>query len=192
MNIFQFGVHRPVTVLMMFLAIVVLGILLAGRVNIDLMPDVTIPVATVTTVYPGAGPEEVETEVTKHIEEAMGKVGGLKTLQSSSGDSFSVVVAEFEYGTDMDATLATIRDNLGQVRSLLPDDAEEPVVAKADPSAMPVVYLGVTGGEDERALRDLADPYGQARAGESQRRGRSQCHGRTGARDTRHRGPPPA
>ena len=157
MNIFQFGVRRPVTVLMMFLAVVVLGILLVGRVNIDLLPDVTIPVAMVTTVYPGAGPEEVEAEVTKHIEEAVGKVGGLKTLQSSSGDNFSVVVAEFEYGTDMDATLATIRDNLGQVSSLLPDDAEEPVVAKADPSAMPVVFLGVSGGEDERALRELAD-----------------------------------
>jgi HAE1 family hydrophobic/amphiphilic exporter-1 len=157
MSIFQFGVRRPVTVLMMFLAVVVLGILLVGRVNIDLMPDITIPVATVTTVYPGGAPEEVETEVTKHIEEAVGKVGGLKTLQSSSGDSISVVVAEFEYGTDMDTTLASIRDNLGQVRSLLPDDAKEPVVAKADPSAMPVVFLGVSGGEEERALRDLAD-----------------------------------
>ncbi len=157
MNIFQFGVRRPVTVLMMFLGIIVLGLLLAGRVNIDLFPDISMPIATVTTVYPGAGPEEVESEVTKHIEEAVGKVGGLKTLQSSSGDSFSVVVAEFEYGTDMDATLATIRDNLGQVRSLLPDDAEDPVVAKADPSAMPVVFLGVTGGKDEWQLRELAD-----------------------------------
>ena len=157
MNIFQFGVKRPVTVLMMFVAIVGLGLVLIGRVNVDLLPEVTFPVAMVTTVYPGAGPEEVESEVTKRIEEAVARVGNMKTIRSASSESVSVVAVEFQYGTDMDAAVADIRENIDQKRPEMPKDIEAPVVVKADPSAMPIIYLALTGGESLRELRSLAD-----------------------------------
>jgi len=158
MNIARFSVSRPVTILMASLAVVVLGLASLSRLKIDLLPDFSIPFLTIVTRYPGAAPEEVEEFVTKPIEEAAELIEGIKKVRSTSREGVSTVIAEFEWGTDMDFAEFDAREKIDPVIEFLPEDAKRPIIAKIDPSTMmPVVQLVVTGTEDLRRLRELAD-----------------------------------
>jgi len=102
MNISAFSIRRPVAVLMAVLAILVLGLGAFAQLKVDLFPDITFPIIAIVTRYPGAAPEEVENFVTRPLEEAAGIVRNLRSIRSISSDGQSVVIAEFEWGTDMD------------------------------------------------------------------------------------------
>ncbi len=157
MKISDLSVKRPVTTFMAFLLIVVLGLVSTGRLNMDLLPKMNFPVAAVITTYSGAGPQEVENLLTRPIEETLGTVANVTNLTSTSAAEQSIVVAEFNWGTDMDFALLDVREKLDLIKGYLPDGADSPMVFKFDPSMMPVMTLAVSGTDDLVALKTLID-----------------------------------
>jgi len=139
------------------LAIVVMGTMGLVLLNIDLFPDIDFPVIAVITAYPGASPEEVEEFVTKPIEEAAAIVSNLENVSSVSSESFSAVIIEFDWGTDMDRAAFDARERIDPIIARLPKDASRPTVLKFDAQTFePVVSIGMSGSRDLRSLYDLA------------------------------------
>jgi HAE1 family hydrophobic/amphiphilic exporter-1 len=137
------SVKQPVFATMMMVALVVLGIFSYRELSIDLFPNVDFPVVTVQTVYPGVAPETVETEVTKRIEEAINPIEGVKHISSTTTEGVSIVVAEFELGTNIHTAAQDVRSKVSALRRDFPTGVEEPVIDRMDPSAMPVLSLSV-------------------------------------------------
>ena len=158
----SFVTSRPVAVLMVVIAAVVFGFFSYKRLPVTLMPELTYPTLTVRTEYPGAAPEEVENDVSRPIEEALGVIGGLRRISSVSRAGLSDVVLEFGWDVDVsDATQETL-EKLDLV--FLPDQAERPLVLHYDPSLDPVLELSLSGKGDRyageeglRRLRRLAE-----------------------------------
>ncbi|REJ84580.1 MAG: AcrB/AcrD/AcrF family protein [Acidobacteria bacterium] len=141
-----FVTDRPVAVLMLFLALVVFGALSYQRLPVTLMPELSYPTLTVRTEYPGAAPEEVENDISRRIEEALGVVGGLRRMSSVSRAGVSDVVLEFSWDTEMSDAVQDTLEKLDLV--FLPDQAERPLLLRFDPSLDPVLELSLAG-EDE-------------------------------------------
>jgi HAE1 family hydrophobic/amphiphilic exporter-1 len=156
-NRLSFVTSRPVAILMVFLAVVVFGYLSLGRLPITLMPELTYPTITVRTEYPGAAPEEVENDIGRPIEEALGVVGGLRKISSINRAGISDVVLEFAWDTEMADAAQDVLEKLDRV--FLPDEAERPLILHYDPSLDPVLELTLTGTgkrfEGEQGLRRL-------------------------------------
>lgn len=142
---------------MLFSAIAVLGIKSRSRMPTDLYPKIQFPFITIMTVYPGAGPEEIETLVSKPIEDAVGSVNGMKNLTSYSQEGISIIGIELELGTDIDVAMADVRAKVDAARGQLPDDAETPIIQKLDVGAIPVLTLGLSSKRPAKELRELAD-----------------------------------
>ncbi|MCG8460230.1 MAG: efflux RND transporter permease subunit, partial [Holophagales bacterium] len=158
----SFTTSRPVAVLMVFLAAVVFGFFSYGRLPVTLMPELSYPTLTVRTEYPGAAPEEVENDISRPIEDALGVVGGLSRISSVSRAGVSDVVLEFAWDTNMSDALQDTLEKLDLV--FLPDEAERPLILRFDPSLDPVMELSLSGkgklyeGEDGlRRLRRIAE-----------------------------------
>jgi hydrophobic/amphiphilic exporter-1 (mainly G- bacteria), HAE1 family len=139
----RFAVSRPVTTLMGSLIVVILGWTSLTNLRIDLMPEVTWPIISVNTAYPGAGPEEMETLVTRPMEQAIGSVQGVEELQSSSVEGSANVRVQFAWGTDLDPAIGDIRARLERIRQNLPPDVETPYIRRYDSSDSPIIYLGL-------------------------------------------------
>ena len=155
MNIPEFSVRHSVTVLMMILIIVVLGAISLSRLTIELIPDLSYPVATVVIGYEGVASEDIETLVTKPVEGAVSKVKNVKTVNSTSQEGVSMVMVEFEWGTNIDFAAQDMRDQIDLIEEFLPEDIDHPVVIKFDPAMMPAIAYGITGERDLRSLRTL-------------------------------------
>ncbi len=155
MRIVNFSIRRPVTVLVMFIAIVVFGWVGFGRLAVDLLPDITYPSLSVRTDYEGAAPSEIENLITKPIENAVGVVNNVVRVVSSSRPDRSEVTLEFGWGTDMDIAALDVRERLDIVQ--LPLDAPRPVLLRYDPSLDPILRYGLTGDEDLVRLRLIAE-----------------------------------
>ncbi|MBX6378289.1 MAG: efflux RND transporter permease subunit, partial [Clostridia bacterium] len=157
MGIPRLAVHRPVTVLMLCLGIVVLGVISLVGMAVDLFPEINLPVAVVTTRYSGAGPEEIENLVTRPVEEAVATVANVDTISSQSSEGNSFVIVRFGWGTDLDFATLEMRERLDQVRRLLPSEAETPTVQRFDPNQFPIMALSLSGPQGPAELRRLAD-----------------------------------
>lgn len=157
MQLTKLAIARPVVILMLFLALIVLGWKARSTMTVDLYPNVNFPRAYIMTLYPGAGPEEIETLVTKPIEDGAISVSGLKNLTSSSQEGVSSVSLEFELGTEMISAMADVRSKIDAVKMQLPKDATSPVVQKIDMGALPVIWLGISSNRPAKELRELAD-----------------------------------
>ncbi|MDI6828359.1 MAG: efflux RND transporter permease subunit, partial [Armatimonadota bacterium] len=151
------SIRRPIVILMLFSAIAVLGIKSRSRMLTDLYPKIQFPFITIMTAYPGAGPEEIETLVSKPIEDAVGSVNGMKNLTSYSQEGISIIGIELELGTDVDVAMADVRAKVDAARGQLPDDAETPIIQKLDVGAIPVLTLGLSSKRPAKELRELAD-----------------------------------
>jgi HAE1 family hydrophobic/amphiphilic exporter-1 len=149
----QFAINRPATIIVLISALTLIGAMSVSRMPIDLLPEMDLPYAAVITSYSGAGPEEVEDQVTKPIENMVGTVSDIDTIISQSGSGSSMVLIGFNYGTNMDSAMANIRDKVSMAEGFLPDDATKPQIMKMDPSLMPVI--AVTIGSDELSLAQL-------------------------------------
>src|SRR3989338_8569011 len=145
MNLPQLSVRRPVTITMFFLGVVLLGFISLERLPQELFPPITYPQLSVVTTYENAAPEEVETLITKVIEEAVGTVTNLKRISSVSREGVSLVTAEFNWGTNMDFGSLAVREKIDLIKDRLPRGSEEPVVMKFNPFDLPVMTLSVTG-----------------------------------------------
>ncbi|HNQ34651.1 MAG TPA: efflux RND transporter permease subunit [bacterium] len=157
MNLPELGVKRPVLTSMLFLALIILGLVSLGRLGMDLLPDIEIPSVAVVTTYQGAGPQEVETQITRPIEKVMATVSGLDKIESSSSQDISLVQLRFEWGVNLEDKANEIRDKIGQVMPMLPDAAERPFVIKFDFSMMPVVMVGVEAGSSYSWIYEYLD-----------------------------------
>ena len=155
MSLVDLSVRRPVTIFIFALAAVVFGWVAFGNLATDLLPDITYPSLTVRTELPGAAPVEVETLVTRPLEDAVGVVGNLVRVSSSSRAETSEVTLEFAWGTQMDFAALDVRERLDVIR--LPQDAEPPVLLRYDPSLDPILRFAVAGDPDLTRLRRLAE-----------------------------------
>ena len=157
MKIAQIAVSRPVTVWMMVFVAVFLGLISLSRLPVDLFPEMTFPIAAVATSYEGAGPQEVESLISRPIEEAMTSLANVTRVSSTSTRGQSVVLVEFDWGTDMDFAALEMRERVDQVREFLPDGAGTPRILRFDPSALPVIQMGMGGPRELSELKRIAE-----------------------------------
>ncbi len=154
----RLSIRRPILVLMGWVALGVIGLRLLAGMPVELLPNIEFPVVSIVTVYPGAGPQEVESAVTKPIEEAVGTVSGVREIQASSQEALSLVLVEFALGTDLDAATGALREKLEAVRAQLPRDARAPIVQRFSFSAFPILSLSLTSDvRTPQELRELVD-----------------------------------
>ena len=136
MNFSKVAVNRPVTTFMMITMAIAFGALAIFNLQVDLMPNMNIPVAVVMTRYDGAGPEEIENLITKKIEAQMGTVSGIDTISSTTSNGSSMVIVRFNNGVDIDVAASDMREKLDLIKSRLPEDADDPMVIKIDFNSM--------------------------------------------------------
>jgi HAE1 family hydrophobic/amphiphilic exporter-1 len=148
-------VRRRVAVVMFSLAVAIFGIVGYKRLSLELFPDITYPSLTVQTDFPDTAPQEVEYLVTRPVEEAVGVLRGLQNIHSVSRPGVSEVTLEFDWGSDMDLLSMEVREKVDRI--ILPEEAENPIVLRYDPSLDPIVRLALTGPDDLGDIRRLAD-----------------------------------
>jgi len=153
----QLSVRRSVLVTMLLLAFVVIGIFSYIRLSIDLMPKIEFPYVSVITVYPGAGPEEIETLVTKPLEDAISSTSGLKNINSYSQEGVSVVLVEFTLETKVDFAAMDVKEKVDAVRAELPQDVEAPTISKFDIGAYPIMNLAISSKRPLQETYEIAD-----------------------------------
>jgi len=157
MRLPEISVRRPITTIMLFVAIIIIGFVSFQRLPIDLLPEIEPPMISVLTQYPGASAQDVEINVTKKIESGLSSITNLKKIRSTSIDNISVVVLEFEYGTNLDEASNDIRSALEFTKRNLPQDALDPFIFKFSTNIFPVVFLAVTADESYIGLNKLAE-----------------------------------
>ncbi|MGE3611283.1 MAG: efflux RND transporter permease subunit [Bacteriovoracaceae bacterium] len=153
----KLSINRPIFITCIILVSVITGYLSLKSLPVDLFPDVTFPVVTVTTPYPGAGPREVETLVSKIFEEQFATISGVKSIRSVNQEGVSIVVTEFNFKTDIKYAEQQIRDKVSSARSKLPDDIKEPTIRRVDPADQPIVTIALRANMSEAELYDLAN-----------------------------------
>jgi len=152
-------VRRPVFALTLVAALIVAGLAAYQQLGIDRFPRMDLPTVIVSTTYPGASPEEIETEITQPLEDAVATVAGIDELRSLSRDGNSLLLITFNLDRNIDAASQDVRDAVGGVMNRLPPNIDPPVVDKRDLDASPIMSLALSGNRDSRELFLLADRY---------------------------------
>jgi HAE1 family hydrophobic/amphiphilic exporter-1 len=151
------SIKKPVLISMIIIGLLFFGLLAYVSLPLNLMPSIDIGVVTVQTVYPGAGPREIEMQITKKIEDAVSTISGIDYMQSYSMESVSIVVIFFELDVDADIANQQVKDRTAAILTELPADAERPVVEKLDFGTEPIMDITLTGDQDLKELREIAD-----------------------------------
>src|SRR5262249_40822929 len=137
------SIQRPILATMMNLVVVLFGIIGLSRLPVRELPDIDPPIVSVNTVFPGANAQVVETEVTERLEEAINNIEGIKTLRSESREGVSNISIESDLSRDIDVAAQAVRDRVSRVRGRLPQDIREPIIAKQDADAQPIIWLNM-------------------------------------------------
>jgi HAE1 family hydrophobic/amphiphilic exporter-1 len=153
MWISDISIRRPVLATMFIVSFMVLGIVSMSRLGIDLFPDISFPFVNVIVVYPGASPEEVETLVTKPIEDAVAGINGVKRVQSRSTDSLSTVGVELRLEVDAQNAAAEVREKVAAIRGRLPKDIEDPTIVRFDVAGLPIMTFAVGSNQPSEVTR---------------------------------------
>lgn len=153
----RWSVARPIAVTVLTLAVMMFGAVALRELAVDLLPSVEVPRISITTRYEGVAPQEVETLLTRPLEQALSTIEGVEKLEAVSSEGLSRVQLQFVWGTELQEALDDIRAALDRVRPNLPEDADPPSVYKFDLSTVPVAFLGVSGDGDPRRLKFLAE-----------------------------------
>jgi HAE1 family hydrophobic/amphiphilic exporter-1 len=157
MNIAALSIRRPTFIMAIIAAMLVVGMVAYSKLGVDQFPNINFPIVVVMTTYQGAGPNEVETQVGKPIEEQMSTIAGLRHLSSINQESISIVVAEFDLGGDIKDLEQQSRAKVSMARAKMPDDVKEPIIMRADPSSMPILIASLSGKMSDRDLRTMAE-----------------------------------
>jgi HAE1 family hydrophobic/amphiphilic exporter-1 len=157
MSLYSSAVKKPVTTALVFVALIIMGIFSYSRLSIDLMPKIEVNMIIVMTSYSGASAADIEMNVTRPLENTLNSVSDLKNITSQSRENISMVMLEFEYGIDMDVATNDVRDLLDRVASMLPDDADSPIIFKFGTDDIPIMMLSVTADESTNALYKILD-----------------------------------
>ena len=151
------SVRRPTFAMVLVLAVLVFGVVGYRRLGVDRFPKVDFPTIAVITQLPGAAPEEVESDVSTKIEEAVNTIGGIDELRSTSNEGVSTVFVTFVLEKDIEVAAQEVRDRVSGALSELPAGTEPPSVMKIDPDATPVMYVAVRADQPVAAVTDVAD-----------------------------------
>ncbi|MBO7460219.1 MAG: efflux RND transporter permease subunit, partial [Bacteroidales bacterium] len=157
MSLYRSSVNHPVTVSLVFITVAILGIFALTKLSINLFPDMGTNAIMVMTSYSGASAEDIETNITKTLENTLNGVSDLKHLSSSSKENVSVITLQFEYGIDIEDATNNVRDKLDMVRQYLPDGAGNPTIFKFSMEDIPVMFLSVTAEESLSGLDKILD-----------------------------------
>jgi len=162
MSIYKTAINKPVTTALIFVAVIVIGIYSLMKLPIDQFPEMEPPYITVMTTYSGANASEIETNVTKLLENNLTSVDGLKDMTSTSRDNMSIVSIELEWGTDIDEATNDVRSYIDMIKSYLPENCSNPIIFKLNSSMMPILQYGITAKESypglEKILNDEVIP----------------------------------
>ncbi|MBS6194916.1 MAG: efflux RND transporter permease subunit [Clostridiales bacterium] len=154
----KFSVKKPYTVMVGIILVLILGVVSFSNMTADLLPDINLPYAMVMTTYGGASPEEVETVVSKPVEQAMATVSNIENIQSVSSENMSLVILEFSQSTNMDSVSLEMREKLDQIRSFWDDSVGNPIIMKLNPDMMPVMVAAVEQeGLDSVGITNLVE-----------------------------------
>ena len=139
----RISIKRPILAWMMNLALILFGVIALSRLPVRELPDIDPPIISVTTVYPGANAQVVETEVSERLEEAINNIEGIKTLRSESREGVSSISIEFDLSRSIDIAAQDVRDRVSRIRGALPLDIREPIISKQDADAQPIIWIAV-------------------------------------------------
>ena len=157
MNIYEKAVRKPISTILIFMGVIIFGLFSLTKLAIDQYPEMEFPAVTVFTTYPGANAEEIETNVTRILEDQLNTVENLEKITSTSSDNYSIVSLELEWGADITEATNDVRDVINRCSSLLPDGIDQPTVFKFSSSMMPIMILSVTADESYAALNKELD-----------------------------------
>lgn len=162
MSIFKTSINKPVTTVLVFVAVIVLGVFSLQRLPIDQFPEIEPPYISVMTSYPGANASEVETNVTRLLENSLNSVDGLKEITSRSQDHLSMVTLELEWGINLDEVINDVRSYIDMAKDNLPSGAKTPFIFKFSTSSIPILQYAVTANESyaglDKLLNDVVIP----------------------------------
>jgi HAE1 family hydrophobic/amphiphilic exporter-1 len=150
MKLTEIAIRRPAFMTMIFSALAIIGIFSYTQMGVDLLPKMDWPMVFVTTTYPGAGPKEIETQVSKPIEEALSSLNGLKNVRTYSSENVSFAWVEFNMSADVNVALNDVERKINEMRSTLPTGCKQPEISKADINSMPILRVSVTSSLDEQ------------------------------------------
>ncbi|MBV8383745.1 MAG: efflux RND transporter permease subunit, partial [Planctomycetaceae bacterium] len=156
MTISEVCIKRPVFTWVLMAIPVVLGLVSYGRLGVDLFPDVDFPVCTVTTVLTGASVEEMETSVTKPLEDIINTISGIEELRSTTMEGVSTITVQFQLSKDGNVGTQEVRDKVNTILADLPDGTEAPIIDKFDTGSMPVMTIAISGRRDFREVTEIA------------------------------------
>ena len=159
MSIYKSAVTKPVTTIMVFLAVMVFGFYSLSNLPIDLYPDIEFPAITVVTSYRGASAADIENNISKPMESSLNAIDGLKEISSVSRDNISIVSLEFEYETDLNEAANNIRDALSILENVLPEEADNPMILKLRASMMPILMFAVTADESYQGIEKTLETF---------------------------------
>ena len=157
MKIYETSVKKPISTALIFVAVIVFGLFSLNNLAIDQLPEMDLPAISVITTYPGANAEDIDTNITRRIEDGLNTVSNLKEITSKSSDGVSLVSLEFEWGTNLDEASNDIRDALGRLTDYLPEDAETPILFRFNSSMMPIMSFSITAEESYPALNKILE-----------------------------------
>lgn len=157
MSIYKSAVKKPITTLMVFVALSVFGIYSLTDLPVDLYPEIELPAITVMTIYRGANASDIETNITKPIESSLNSIDNIKEISSVSRDNMSIVTMEFEWEANLDESANDIRNSLEFIKSSLPDGSDSPVIYKFNSSLMPILFFAVTAEESYQGIEKLLE-----------------------------------
>ena len=157
MGLTKLALHRPVSMVIGICALVVFGIMSIFSFPMELTPEMEMPMMIVNTVYPGANPDDVEKLVTKEVEDAVATLNGVKTVTSTSSENMSLVILQYEYGTNMDQAYSDLKEKLDSYTNIFPEDVMTPVIMELDMNAQEAMTLSISGDTDENLLRIVED-----------------------------------
>ena len=157
MKIYESAVRKPISTALIFIGVIVFGLFSMTKLGVDQFPEIEIPYISVITMYPGGNAEDIETNITRILEDQLNSVDNLDKITSKSSDNVSMITLEFEYGCDLTEAANDVRDVVSRSQSLLPEEVEYPTVMKISSSMMPIMMLSVTADESYNALYKILD-----------------------------------
>lgn len=159
----KLSIDRPIMVTMGLMVFIIFGIISFNKLNISNVPEVNIPFVTISTIYPGAGPKEIETQISKKIEDAVSTVSEIKRVESYSLDGISIVMIEFKLSKDINIAVQETKDKVDEIVNNLPIDAKKPIIQKVDLQAFPIIDIVFSGDLPPKEMYDIADKLLQDR-----------------------------
>lgn len=157
MSIYKTAVNKPISTFMIFTVVIVMGLYSLSRIPVDLYPEIDPPFLSVMTTYAGANAADIETNITKKMEDALNTVDKVKEVTSTSSDNLSVITIEFSWGANLDEATNEVRDVLDRLYDQLPDGADRPIIFKFNTNMMPIVFYAVTAKESYPGIEKLLE-----------------------------------